>query len=77
MSVEQDGFATEGFKPFPNLHADETLIHTYSELTDDALWQKAAYYTNFLEDSALMPHARQSAEHILNHLLFEMNYREQ
>lgn len=74
MSAETATFVPEG-EVFPNLHADTELVHRLAELSDEALDYKAKEYSMFLERTYLMPRAINAANRILEHIIFEMNFR--
>lgn len=69
-------FTSSGGEVFPNTHADTQLITTFAELTDEILDRKAKEYSLFLQREDLMPRAIETAQRILEHLIFEINYRE-
>lgn len=76
MKTETSPFASEGFETFPSLYADNKQVQAYSELATEILERKANEYAAFLEKDDLMPRARQTATRILDHITFELAYRE-
>ena len=69
-------FAGEGFKPFPNTEADLHAMHTVAEWDEDVVEHKITEYWLFLERTDIMPRARNAAKRILEHLGFEIDFRQ-
>lgn len=74
---ETSTFTGEGFDSMPSLYADNTLVGEFSDerFTDEVLSRKADEYEKFLKQDDLMPRAKEEAERVMNHLLFEKMYR--
>lgn len=76
MSSEHEGgFTSEGHKPFPSLYVDNSQVGEFSVWSSGALHQRVQQYTEFILDSDLPAH-RSIAARIINHALFELDYRE-
>jgi len=69
-------FTTEGFAPFPNTYEDNLRVASFSALTDAGLDHKVNEYGRFLQRTDLMQRARTAGERVLDHLLFELAYRD-
>lgn len=72
---EKDGFTTEGFAPFPSTYYDDKFIRECSEWDDSRIERMVTEYWQFLERDDIQPRARATAERILEHLGFEMDFR--
>jgi hypothetical protein len=68
-------FSTEGQQSFPSIYQDYEQVAQFSEWPTDALIDRLAEYTEFLKSEDLMPRARQQAELITRHALFELSWR--
>lgn len=76
MSTESDsGFTTEGFITLPHFQADELRIDTIAETPIELLESRSTEYSQFLAGE-IMPRARAASNRILNHLIFELAYRD-
>jgi len=69
-------FSTEGFESFPSLYADNKRIAELSEWTIPMLEERASQYAAFLQRDDLMPRAKAQADRMLDHVLFELTYRD-
>lgn len=69
-------FSGSGFETFPSLHADTAKITVFAEMDKDILERLANEYTDFLARENLMPQAKATANRILDHVMFELAYRE-
>lgn len=69
-------FSGSGFETFPSLHADTAKITVFAEMDKDILERLANEYTDFLARENLMPRAKATANRILDHVMFELAYRE-
>lgn len=69
-------FSGSGFETFPSLHADTAKITVFAEMDTEILERLANEYTDFLARGNLMPRAEKTANRILDHVLFEMAYRD-
>ncbi len=69
-------FSGSGFETFPSLHADTAKITVFAEMDKDILERLATEYTDFLSRENLMPRAKATANRILDHVMFELAYRE-
>ena len=69
-------FSTEGREVFPSLHQDEQQVAGFSEWPQEALEERYHQYIAFLnQDPRPMPRARETAERVLGHLIFELTWR--
>jgi hypothetical protein len=69
-------FSTEGFESFPSLYADNKRTAELSEWTIQMLEERASQYVAFLQRDDLMPRAKAQADRMLDHMLFELQYRD-
>jgi hypothetical protein len=67
--------ANLGFASFPSLHYENTKTSRYAEMDTPDLESRVNEYTNFLSGNC-MPRARAIGERIVNHILFELAYRD-
>lgn len=74
--IEQSGFTPQGFESMPSIYSDSRDIGNVSELANEVLDAKTMEYGRFLQSPDIMPRAKQSAERIINHLLFELAWRD-
>jgi len=70
------GFTSEGFESFPNTYMDNKHISGISTMPDSVLERKTYEYGAFLQRTDIMDRARAIGDRILNHLLFELAYRD-
>lgn len=68
-------FTGEGFESFPSLYADSKLVSEFSEWPTENLEARVHQYGQFLSKER-MPRATATANRILDHLLFELAYRD-
>lgn len=72
-------FAGEGFKPFPNTHADTLSLR---DIANETIWptenleRKVHEYGQFLNREDIMIRARTVGGRILTHLIEEIAHRE-
>lgn len=76
MSVETSGFTSSGYESFPSLHVDNKLVAEFSSWPIENLEHRVNEYTAFLQRPDLMPRAREQAERVREHILFELAYRD-
>lgn len=69
-------FTGNGFETFPSIHVDNKRVAEFSEWTTPVLEEHTSQYAAFLQRDDLMPRARAQAERVLDHLLFELAYRD-
>lgn len=69
-------FATQGFAPFPDCYHDNLRVGSFSDLSDGGLDYLTDEYGRFAQRTDIMPRARTAANRILDHLLFELAYRD-
>lgn len=69
-------FTSEGFTPFPDCYHDNLRVATFSGLTDKGLDHYVSEYGQFLQRTDIMVRARVAGERVLDHLLFELGYRD-
>jgi hypothetical protein len=69
-------FTTQGNAPFPDCYHDNLHVKDFSAMSRDGLEYKTNEYGAFAQRDDLMPRARQAADRILEHLIFEMAYRD-
>lgn len=70
------GFTGNGFESFPALYHDGQRIHSVTEWPQDMLEGRINEYGAFLQRDRLMPRAQKAANHILDHLIFELAARD-
>lgn len=76
VPVEKDsGFTSQGFASFPNCYEDNKRIGAVSEWEDAAIQHKFKEYDSFAKRTDLMPRARETANRIGRHLVFEKMWR--
>lgn len=68
-------FASQGFEPFPSLYADSQLISKFSEWPTEVIEARVTEYGQFLSKPQ-MPRATATGNRILDHLIFELGYRD-
>lgn len=68
-------FASGGREKFPSLYHDEQQVGEFSRWPQGALERIRDEYCDFLRRDDLMPRAINSAERILLHVIFELDYR--
>ena len=68
-------FIGGGFASFPRLEPDNKRVGEFSEWSTKALEERVHQYGHFLSKEQ-MPRATRTANRILNHLLFELAYRD-
>lgn len=73
--METNSFTGEGFAPFPSLYADEKRIREAAELSTEVLERFVNEYGHFLSKPQ-MPRATATANRILDHMIFELAYRD-
>jgi hypothetical protein len=73
--LPDQGFMPEGFTPFPSLHSDSLRVSEFAEWETENLEARVNAYTEFLQTDC-MPRARMTGERIVNHILFELAYRD-
>lgn len=59
-----------------SLYGEEELLLHFSELTDQALDDQAQRMITLLNDPTSLPKHRAQAARIIDHIVFETNYRE-
>lgn len=75
METNDATFAGEGFKPFPNTHADNQQIGEVTTWTDERIEEKLSEYYLFMERDDIMARARTMGQRVIDHLCFEMDQR--
>lgn len=68
-------FGSGGFERLPSLHIDNKRVGEFSEWTIDRLEELVNKYGQFLSKPQ-MPRATETANRILDHLLFELAHRD-
>lgn len=68
-------FGSQGFETFPSLQPDNKLVGEFSTWTIDVLEARVHQYGHFLSKEP-MPRAKATANRVLDHLLFELAYRD-
>ena len=68
-------FSSSGFESFPSLYADSKLVAEFSEWSTEVLEARVHQYGHFLSQEQ-MPRATETANRIMEHLLFELAYRD-
>lgn len=69
------GFTSQGYEALPSLTNDnEYTIGRLAELPQERLEELTDMYSSFLSGD-IMPHHRDKAERFLQHLSFELAYR--
>ena len=68
-------FSSQGFESFPSLYADEQQVAEFSEWSTEVLEARVHQYGHFLS-TPQMPRATETANRIMEHLLFELAYRD-
>ena len=76
MENSMSEFAGKGFESFPHLYADTKKIAVFAEMEKEILERLSSEYTEFLSRENIMPRAREAANRILDHVMFELAYRE-
>jgi hypothetical protein len=69
-------FTGEGFAPFPNTYEDNKRIGACSTLSDQILEDKCKEYVLFVQRKDIMPRAVSIAGRILDHVMFELAFRD-
>lgn len=69
-------FTTEGFPPFPDCYHDNLRVAQFSALEDKALDWMVNEYGMFIQREDLMPRAKFAGNRVLDHLLFELGWRD-
>lgn len=69
-------FTPGGFAPFPDCYHDNLRVKDFSDLSDAGLDTMVNEYGKFNQRKDLMIRARTAAGRILDHLLFELAYRD-
>jgi hypothetical protein len=69
-------FTTEGFESFPNIYVDNLQTHEFSTWNRAVLEARVMQYGTFLQQSDLMPRAKEGANRVMDHLLFELAWRD-
>lgn len=72
-------FSSKGMDVFPSLHSDLNWIHDLADdtaISDDVLARKLSEYHRFLTRRELMPLAKNTANYILTHMMFEQDERD-
>ena len=69
-------FTGSGFETFPHLYADTKKIEVFAEMDKEILERLANEYTEFLSRERLMPRAEATANRVLDHVMFELDFRE-
>lgn len=72
---ETDSFIPGGFESFPSLHTDNQRVGEFSEWSTEVLEERVHQYGHFLSKDQ-MPRATATANRIMEHLLFELAYRD-
>jgi hypothetical protein len=73
--TETDSFIPGGFESFPSLYADTKQVAEFSTWSTEVLEERVNQYGHFLS-TPQMPRATETANRILDHLLFELAYRD-
>lgn len=75
---EEDNFnfSSEGFKGNASLYGEEQMIHEYSTMTTECLEEKAQRFIAILNDPATLPKHRGIVARLLDHVVFEVTYRD-
>lgn len=68
-------FASQGHESFPSLQSDNDRVGEFSEWSNENLEARVWQYGHFLSTEQ-MPRATKTANRILDHLLFELAYRD-
>lgn len=77
MSEHEDsGFATEGFKEYPNLYLDAQRLHNVVDWSDEHLVEKIKQYGEFLGDPTILPGHRVQAQRMIDHMGEELCWRD-
>jgi hypothetical protein len=62
--------------PTPNVYSDSKRLGQFSEWDAEMLEARTMQYGEYLQTPDLMPRARLGADRVLNHLLFELAWRD-
>src|SRR5690348_11305902 len=76
MSEHDSGFATEGFREYPNLYLDRQRLHDVVSWSDELLVDKLKQYGRFLGDPTILPGHRVQAERMHTHMTEELCWRD-
>lgn len=79
MSEQNSGFVSEGYADsMPPLYHDSERIHEVAAWSTEMLEARVREYTDFLTRDAPkpMPRAQETAERLLDHMMFELVQRE-
>jgi len=69
-------FNGEGFASFPNTYEDNKAAGIFSDWPQDVLEARVTEYGAFLQRTDLMPRAQATANRVMEHLLFELAWRD-
>jgi len=69
-------FTGEGFASFPNTYEDNKRVGSFSEWPQDILEARVNEYGAFLQRTDPMPRAQATANRVMEHLLFELAFRD-
>lgn len=69
-------FTGSGKEHFPHFYADTQKIAVFAEMEKEILERLCDEYTQFLSRDNIMPRAETTANRILDHIMFELAYRE-
>lgn len=71
-----NNFTGEGFPSYPNMHLDEQVAYTATELSNEHLNYKMNQYGQFLQRENIMTRHRERADKLLGRFIFEAACRE-
>ncbi len=69
-------FTSEGNHKFPHLQSDYEQVIEYATWPTEALQSKQVEYSAFLDEEFIMPRALTTAQKVLSHVIFELDWRE-
>lgn len=59
-----------------SIYGEEQMLHDYSQWTQEALEAKAKRFIDMLNDPTTMSKHKGQVARLLDHVIFELNYRE-
>ena len=69
-------FTGDGFEGMPSIYQDNLQVRLFSTWERQVLEDRVTEYGHFLQREDLMPRARQGADRVMTHALFELAFRD-